>query len=139
MITTALARELDELGLVTYQADAAGGDVFVEEDLPPDPVDVVGLLSFGGAPADVKLGYDMPNVQVIVRGGAHARVPYARAQAIYDALHGMHAHTLPDGTYVVGCAADQSAPVRLGPDDSGRHRFSLNFAFDVRAVTTNRE
>lgn len=139
MITTALARELDARDLVDYQPNAGGGDVFVEEDLPPDPVDAVGLMSFGGAPADVKLGYDMPNVQVIVRGGADARVPFARAQAIYDALHGLHAHTLPDGTYVIGCAADQSAPVRLGPDESGRHRFSLNFAFDVRAVTSHRE
>lgn len=139
MITAGLAAELDARGLVDYRADEAGGDCFVDKDLPATPNDAVGLYSIGGPPSDVKLGYDDPSVQIIVRGGADARDPAGRAAAIYAALHGLHDHTLPDGTYVVGCAADQSAPVRLGPDENGRERFSLNFTLDVRALTTHRQ
>lgn len=138
MIATAIGMYLAEAGLVEYESDEPGGDVFIDQDLPDDPTDAVQIVTRGGLPEDVKLGYDAPQVQVIVRGGADSRGPQTRARAIYSALHGLHATALPDGTWVVGCAADQSEPVWLGPDQNGRQRYSLNFTLDVRALTTHR-
>lgn len=138
MIATAIAQYLAEAGILTYESDEPGGDVFIDTELPDVPGDAVQIISRGGLPEDVKLGYDAPQVQIIVRGGADAREPHTRARAIYAALHGLHATALPDGTWVVGCAADQSEPVWLGPDQNGRHRYSLNFTLDVRALSTHR-
>jgi hypothetical protein len=137
MITTAIARELAKRDLVTYSED--GGDVFVEEDLPPDPQDAVRIQSAGGPPASMTHGYDTPSFQIIVRGGSDAREPHARAMDIYDALHGLRYHELPDGTFLVWCAADQSAPVPLGRDENRRHQFSLNFTAEVRAASQHRQ
>jgi hypothetical protein len=139
MIADLVAQELHARELVDYRPDAAGGDCFLD-DLPSVPAAAVGVYGRGGLPADAGLGYDEPSVQVVVRGAsADPRPPHARARAIYDALHGLHHHALPGGTFLVSCAADQSDPVRIGPDTDGRHQYGLNFTLDVRAATQHRE
>ncbi len=132
-----MARQLTAQDLADYRADATGGDTFVE-DLPPDPDAALGIYAAGGPGADVKLGYDLPAFQVIARA-PDPRIAIARLEAIYAYLHGLHSVALVDGTWLVSCAGIQSAPVRIGRDQNGRHQFSLNFACDVRAVTTHRE
>lgn len=133
------AQELAARGLVDYRPDAAGGDTFLD-DLPERDGLTIGVYGRGGLPAEGGLGYDFPQLQVIVRAAdADPRPAHAKARAIYDAMADLHHHTLPDGTFLVGCSADQSEPVRIGPDANGRHQYGLNFTLDVRAQTTHRE
>lgn len=135
-----LARYLDEKGIVVWKI-GAGGTIFLE-DLPQaedSPAVMVGIYSTGGPEADSLLGYDAPNVQLIVRGTLDARSALSKWDAIYNELHGLRNIILPDGTYLVYCLAVQSAPVRMGPDQNGRHRFSLNLRTEIRNVTTFRE
>jgi hypothetical protein len=97
-------------------------------------------MSGGGDEADSLHGYDSPSPQVLVRaaaGGAQAAL--ALWEAIYSHLHGLEHTTLPDGSYLVWCIATQSSPARLGPDDNGRQRFSLNLRCEIVNVTKHRD
>lgn len=139
MLAVELATYLDDQGLVTFSATAAGGDCFVEK-LPQSPDEAVAIMSTGGWREDGKLGYDSPTLQLVVRGTKDPQAGFERAVALYDALHGLHAVELVDGgTYVVGCWAQQSAPIRLGPDDNGRYEYSINLLLHVRSLTMHRE
>lgn len=131
-----LAQHLAGLGLVTYNPDAAGGDVAFEA-LPQDPGDVVVLTLYGGPEADSRLPYDEPRLQVRVRGDGDRRTSHDRATAIRSELHGLGPRTLPDGTYLVLCYALQT-PAYLGQDDNGRHHHSCNFQLEVHAPSTHR-
>lgn len=142
MIAVAIARHLEQAGIVNFDEAGPAGDTFLGH-MPSQPDAAVMIQPSGGDPASGTLGYDAPVVQVIVRGaGYDQRLPYQRARAIYAALHGLHHVTLdpggPDEVFVVGCLAQQSDPVPLGPDDNERQEFSLNFALETRALTTNR-
>lgn len=134
-----VAQELHAQGLADYRPDAAGGDTFLD-DLPERTGLTQALYSRGGLEPDAALGYDDDRVQVVVRGADRdPRPPFNRARAIYAYMHGLHHHALPDGTFLVGAVADQSEPVRLGPDQHGRHSYGVNLTLHVRAATTHRE
>lgn len=134
-----IALYLEAQGLLTYDPDGVTGDTFI--DLMPDsPDEAVAILTGVPREGDVKYGYDQPAVQIIVRGGSDPRAAKQRAQDIYDELQGFSSGTFVDGgTWIVSCIAAQSGPVRLGPDENGRHEFSLNFDLEVRYPTKYRE
>lgn len=139
MMADLIAQELDARGLIDYRPDATGGDAFLD-DMPERSGLTVAVYGRGGQPAEGGLGYDFPTVQVMVRGADQdPRPPHAKARAIYAALADLHHYALADGTFLVGCSADQSEPIRLGPDANGRHQYGLNFTLDVRALTPHRE
>ena len=139
MLAAELATYLTGQGLVTFKPNATGGDCFLEK-LPQTPDEAVAIMSTGGFRSDGKLGYDSPTLQLLVRGTEDPQAGFERAVALYDALHGLHAvELIEDGTYVVGCWAQQSAPVRLGPDENGRHEYSINLLLEVRSLTQHRE
>lgn len=134
MLTAALARHLDGLGLVTYGRD--GTDCFLN-DLPADPPEAVGLFAEPGTRA---VRFRRPGVQVIVRAGAkgtanRARTGYELAQDILDVLDGTRGVTWGDGTpdavRVAWCLANQSAPVDLGTDENGAHKWSVRFEVET--------
>lgn len=133
-ILDGLARHLHDAGLVTY-ADSgvmAGTWPVAIETMPSDPSQVVALTGYGGPPADSKLGYDTPRVQLRVRGDRDPRTSRDQAQAISDALHGLGPTTLPDGTVVISCVALQSSPQSMGVDKNNRHEHLVNFECEVR-------
>jgi len=133
-----IARYLHDKGIVTFDPNGISGDIFMET-MPQQPRDAVALMSTGGDEPLVRHPFDTRKFQVLVRGGADPRPPLARAEAIYDALQGLAGVTLPDGTYVVAIGAVQAGPIRLGPDENGRHMFSLNFWARVHAPTEHRK
>ena len=84
-----------------------------------------------------------PVVQVLVRGGKRTPMGgYERARAIYDALHCLDGVLLDDGgddeVFVIGCTAQQSDPIPLGPDALERPEWSLNFQLTTHSPTTHR-
>lgn len=126
-------------GLTYSESDPAGVNVFVE-DMAQSPDLAVAVMSSGGFEADSLHGYDSPTPQVVVRaaqGGTQAALALWRV--IYSHLHGLEHTTLPDGTLLVWCIATQSEPARMGPDDNGRQRFSLNLRCEVVNVSEHRE
>lgn len=138
MLVAEIAQYLAARGLVTFDEQGADGDCFVGI-LPAVPDEAVALFPTGGDGADLKLAYDQPTVQVLVRGTRDPRAAADRAQAIYGALHGLHGLDLPGGTYVIGCWGIQSGTTHLGRDANGRHELSLNFRLEIRSRTTYRD
>lgn len=139
MLAVELARYLAYQGLVTFDEAGAAGDVFIGR-VTSKPDEAVFLFPTGGFGSDPKLGYDLPTVQVRVRGRKDDPVgPYERARALYDVLHGLHDVELPGGTWLVLCQAVQSDPASLGQDGNGRYEYTQNYLLDVRAPTRHRE
>ena len=139
MLISQIAKYLTAAAVVTFSEDTAGGDCFIEK-LPQDPDAAVALIGTGGFRSDSKLGYASPTFQVLVRGApSDPRAAEAKAQAIYDALHGLRNTTLDDGTWLVSCFGIQSAPVHVERDARDRHLYSLNFLAEIELVTTHSE
>jgi hypothetical protein len=126
-----LARHLHNLGLVTFDDTGTSGDTFIET-MPQTPDQAVGLFGYGGPEMPAHQPYDMPSVQIRVRGTADPRVSRDRLQSIYEQLHGLHHVTLPDGTYLVDCVGIQSSPQALGVDGNNRHSHVINFRCEVQ-------
>lgn len=137
MLAVAVARYLDQLGLVRFDETGVAGDCFIAV-LPASPDRVVALFPAGGAAPDPALGYDTAALQIVVRGTQDPRTASERAEAIYGALHGLRSTALPGGVWVVLCRAMQSGPVWVERDANGRHVMSLNFELEVRHVTAHR-
>ena len=78
----------------------------------------------------------------IVRSQRGAEGGYALARSIYDALHCLDGVTLdgggPDEVHVIGCTAQQSDPIPLGPDALERPEWSLNFQLRTHSPTPHR-
>lgn len=137
MLVVEIAKYLDQLDLVTFDESGVSGDCFIA-GMPPQPTDAVALYPTGGPGSDSKLGYDEPTFQVRVRGRQHPVPAFDRAQAIYDALHGLTNAELPGGTWLVSLLGIQSDPVYIGRDDNNRPEYTLNFRAEIRNVSTHR-
>lgn len=137
MIGTALAEWLDAEGLVTYEPAGVGGDIFVDTT-PSTPDEAVVIFHTGGGPGDFAHPYDGVTVQLMVRGSADPRVSHARAQGLYDAIHGLGHTLLPDGTRLLSAIALQAAPISLGTDENGRHRHVINVDIEIYRPTVLR-
>lgn len=134
-----LARYLADHGFGVWRTTGTYGDddvAIVTDYLPPAPDRVVVLTRYAGGEADSALAVDVPRVQVRVRGTTDPAWSRARAQAIYDELHGLARATLPDGTYVVLAAGRGSGPGYMGQDSNNRHEHVTNF--DVHVSNPNR-
>lgn len=139
MLLSEIAQFLHNQGIVTYDPEGVEGDFFISA-LPSSPDECVTIYPSGGSQADGKLGYDMPSVQLIVRGTMDPRPALNRAKRIYDALHGYsHAPFVSDGIWVLNCVGTQSGPVHIGRDQNGRNEYSLNFDLEIRNQSGNRE
>lgn len=137
-VTQQFAALLGELGLGEYRAAATGGDVFLF-GLPRDPAAAVAVTLVGGPEADGRHGYDEPTVLYRVRGApGDPAGAERRAQAIWDALHGLRKRTLSGGTRLVRCFAAQAGPVFVGVDDQGRAEWSITMSTELRRPTFNR-
>ncbi|MET9429802.1 minor capsid protein [Streptomyces sp. NPDC003036] len=135
-LLNAVARYLDEQGLLVYDPTGTSGDCFIET-LPPEPAEAVGLWLYDAGPQDTRNAYDTRALQVRVRGTADPRVSRRRCEAIYGALHGLAGVELPGGVWLI-LAAARSTPAPMGTDATGRHEHVLNLAVDVANPTTHR-
>lgn len=120
-------------GLKYDEDGSSGTNVFVDE-LPAGPDQCVAVVSTGGSEADSKLPYDAPACQIFVRSDASPVWGIAMCDAIYSLLHGKRNIVLePGDTYLVYALFRQSSPNRIGADENGRQRYTMN----VRAETYN--
>ncbi len=137
-ITEEIARLLAELGLGTYDDASTTGNIFLKR-LPPEPASALAVSRYGAGEADAGLPYDTVNVQVRVRGSnTDFRDAENRAQAVYDALHGLGSRELPGGTWLVLCVGLQGGPIDMGADQLGRAEYAVNFRAEFERVTANR-
>lgn len=120
-----LARHLAALGLLTYDPTGTSGDTFIET-MPPRPDAAVSLTLYDAGPPTARDDAADQRLQIRVRGGPDPRVSRRRAQAIYDALHGLTDVQLGDGTYLVLVTA-RGIPAPMGNDTTGRHEHAVNF------------
>jgi hypothetical protein len=139
----ALAKHLDaEVASLTYDATGATGNVFIGL-MPSTPDVAVGIMPTGGLPQLTKAPTDLPTVQVRVRSTQDdPRTGLELALSILDVLNCLDATTLDpagaDEIFIIGCTAQQSAPVSMGQDSNRRNEWSLNFQTRVHAPSTHR-
>lgn len=148
MHSAALAHHLAALGLVRWPPTAAGTapQCYVEE-LPDDPGFAVGVFTRPSFPAPDLSGYELPELQVVVRhpadnpDGRH-RPGWTLAEQIRTALHRNETYEpstwaagTDDALDVLWCTASSSAPVALGPDQAGRPRWSVILQIEARTPT----
>lgn len=136
-----LAAQLAADGHGVWSPDApyADGQVgIVIGEVPARPEQIIALTRYRAPDDDELLGYDQPNVQVLVRGTADERVSRDRAQAIYDRYTGATQLVLPNGERAVLIVGLQGGPIPLGRDDAGRHEHTVNFSIDHRNPTPHR-
>lgn len=139
MIAEGIALLLDAIGVASFEPDTASGTIYIEK-LPQQPDQAIGLFLTGGPASSRKHGYDMPVLNVQVRGNPNAPgAAVELAWGVYSALHALHSVTLEDGTRIIDCAGVQSGPVSIGLDENERPRYSLNFQMEVRNITAHRE
>lgn len=137
-LTEEFARLLHQLGLGVYDDTGVTGDIYLDR-LPPEPDAGFAVVRYGAGEADSKLPYEEINLQVRVRGPAgDARVAERRAQAVYDALHGLSNRELPGGTQLMLAVGNQGGPIRLGPDQHDRPEYTVNLRAELHRPTTNR-
>lgn len=103
----------------------------VIETVPQAPSQVIVWTQYAGAESEANSPVDYPSVQVRVRGTADPRVSRARAQDIYDLLHGLAHVALPDGTWLENLIGAQSGPIPLGVDGNDRHEHTVNFRAEI--------
>lgn len=135
-----IAQHLAGQALVTYDEEAFDADCFLFE-MPSEPDEAVMLRVDAGTAPDAKLGYDSPDLQLIVRGAVDGDIAplIERGYALYGALQGLNSLELPGGTWLVSCFGYQSGPVYMRKDENRRHELSINFRLEVRNVTKHRE
>ena len=139
MLIVEIAKYLHNNNLGIFDETGTSGNIFISV-LPSKPEQCISIYQTGGATADVKLGYDNPTIQLIVRGTGHPKNSYDKALDIYNQLHGLSAlEFIPGGSWIVSCIGLQSGPAYIGQDKNGRHEHSLNFILDVRNKSINRE
>jgi hypothetical protein len=141
-VAFAVAKYLDNAGLVDLHLDDGDGDVFIAH-MPDQPDKAVMVTSTGGAEQPTLLAFDDHTVQIIVRGDPRDPMDgYDRARAIYSALQGLDLTTVDEGgdheTLVLSTTAMQSDPVPMGEDANNRAEWSLNFRMSISAPTVHR-
>lgn len=137
-----LARWLAAHGHGTYSptgVQTADWSIFIEAQ-PIAPGKAITLYQYGGGESHGRQPWDEPTVQVRVRGTEDSTVSRAKAQAIYDALHGLSYVELSDvdATWVTDCVATNGGPVPVGPDGNARHVHTVNFRLSIDQPSLNR-
>ncbi|PBC80111.1 hypothetical protein BX265_4947 [Streptomyces sp. TLI_235] len=132
-----IARYLHGLGLVVFDPEGLVGDLFVDT-MPEAPDEAVAIATYPLGLPDPLNADDELGLQVRARGPAEdPRPSRRRCQDIYSALQGLTDTALPDGTWLVLAAAQQT-PSPLGKDERGRPEHVVNFRLHVVSETTHR-
>lgn len=102
-----------------------GYNVVGNDFIAGNPDDCAYVRITGGPPPKEGSSVAYPSFQVVIRSKGPATAE-AKGNALIAALHGKTEFKIGN-TRVVKCLADQSAPWYLGPDESGRTLYSVNF------------
>jgi hypothetical protein len=142
MVLDNLARWLALRGLGVYDptgaAQTADWSVF-PDDMPDSPNLVIGLFQYPGeAYPDAGQPWEDVRVQIRVRGTADPTLSRSRAQAIYNAVHGLGPLELPAGLWLQLAVAVNAGVFGLGRDPSGRHEHVCNFELSIINPTDTR-
>lgn len=133
-----LAAYLETHGHGTYTPTASGGSIFVGK-LPQTPDSCIAIFPTGGFVASIKDGYDLPTIQVRIRGAANDYIETRdRAQAVYNRLQGLKQYRLSNGILIVRCQGVQSGPNYIAPDEKDRPEFSINYMLEIRNLSVHR-
>lgn len=81
----------------------------------------------GGRPPNEWSSVGRPSVQIVIRAKS-ASTAETKANTFFTALHNRREFAV-GSTRVIRSEAEQSAPFYLGPDESGRTLYSVNFTF----------
>lgn len=126
---------------LAWQPDGAYPDgtvgLYVEQ-LPAGPDVAVAVLTTDGQPSDSLLAWDMPALQVRVRGDRSPFGAQQIAQRIYSALHGLSDVELPDGMWLGLATCLNSGPTTSAPDEQGRWQWVVGVDLQVMAPTEHR-
>lgn len=138
-VTEDLAQLLHDLGLGDYHSDGTVGGTIYLTHLPDTPEECMAVARYPGSTSDSRLPYDNVNLQVRVRGNAgDTRSGEAKAQAVYDAVHGLGPRPLTSGAELLLAIAAQGGPVYMGRDENRRHEWAVNINCEIRRLTANR-
>jgi hypothetical protein len=133
MIVLQIAKLLHAQGIGILNESGAGGSIYI--GFSPATPDASITLTPKPAPlSDAKLAYDFSAFQVRVRD-RDIRLADSKAQAVYNALHGLGMITLPDGTYLLTCTA--FTPGYMGVDEVGRHEYVFSCQCEVSNNASN--
>jgi len=133
-LLTALAVDLDNRGHGIYKPDASFDNEewgISVEALLIHPSQLIVITGYGGAESSSGMNYDMPRIQVRVRGGLDTTVSRSKCQSIYNEWHGL-SHLTVDGEDIQLIIGLNSGPVYFGPDGNGRHQHVTNFEVTVK-------
>lgn len=132
------AQLLHVLQLGVYTPSATGGNVFVGK-LPDSPDLAIAVARYPGGESDSKLGEDSVQLQFRIRGPhTDYSAGEAKAQQVYDQLHGLANRTLPHGTWLSLCVGLQSGPIDIGTDKTHRPEWTVNMRAEVERTTQHR-
>lgn len=123
-----------------HYSETGASDTFLD-NLPqttPDAGVHVAFYHVGGRESDSRNPDETTALQAIVRGTVDPRTGTDMWYALYSQLHGLEHVDLPNGDHLIACIVEQAGPIRLGPDENGRHRFSMNLRCEVTHVTAHR-
>lgn len=115
--------------VLRWLADQGHTDLHLDH-MPDAPDEAVAVVATGGTDvAGAVAGWTDPTVQILVRGTHDPRTSASQAQTIADDLQSLAGDVADsqggDGR-VAGVELVQPHPVRVGLDQAGRHRHSIN-------------
>jgi hypothetical protein len=126
MLAVEVAKYLADQGLGEFDENGITGDIFVES-MPDSPDEAIAVLTSPGLAPDNATTVARPAIQIIIRGNRDPRTAYERAQCIITAMHAKHStYFTENGIRIMLSSCKQSEPIRLGPDENGRHEYSIN-------------
>lgn len=131
VVAQILGNKLDDY---LYSPLGVTGNIF-RNILPESPDKAILVESSGGQPDHPKTGYDIVPVRILVRGD---RNPIEVEEVCYEIIDELQTLRGVFGVVHIAFVNLINGPVNIGRDKNDRHRFSLNFSFDVRNKTQHR-
>ena len=123
-----LASNIDD---IIYDGTGTTGNIF-QDSLPASPDIAVMVENTGGYPVDMgNIEYKEPSIRILVRGSLDPRPAFQLSTDIINLIGYLGAVTI-NGKRIIKCESVQGAPINIGRDDEGRHRFSINFDLEIK-------
>lgn len=129
-----IAHKIDGASIFFLVLTGEGSEIFFGSQ-PPTPDVCLTLYPRPSPRPSLRPPLEVRVVQCLIRGTQDIRVAAAKAERIYELLHGLREFAVPLVDLVLA-RATTAGPVHLGRDDKGRHEFSIEFEFYIR--NTNR-
>lgn len=121
-----IASYLESSAVNVGSIGAASGWSINVSKFPDSPDSVIGIFDTSGEDPTSNIDYRRPTIQVRVRGGREAYLAgYLKAEAIFNALDGLHGEIIGSYRYIGIWAMGDI--LFLSYDEKERPMFSMNF------------